>query len=353
MVNGLCGGPGFLYAVFEYKGWPPMLSLALQSRSMPDVYVDEGLGRLGVTFTQHETTSRAAAQKTLDESLDRGKPALCVVDVASLPWYGLPKEFVGAGPHIVSIAGRDGSSYWIDDRAPHPVRVEGAVLAKARAAYRKAKHRLTTIDGPDARADARRLMADAIADTAKRYVEPAVPKSFWVNCGFAGLRKWKQMLTDPWDRKGWPTLFAEGPRAYAGLQRAYETIECHGTPGAGRAFYAEFLDEAASLLGRPPLAAAATAYRESARAWSRIASLIASSPDKAIRDACTISDRRLELGDASGAGLPNDSVELWSRRVKLGNECRLAKKDALAIYGEIADALGAIIASEEEAVTHL
>src|SRR5262249_4215729 len=31
IVNGLCGGPGFLYAVFEYKGWPPMLSIALQA----------------------------------------------------------------------------------------------------------------------------------------------------------------------------------------------------------------------------------------------------------------------------------------------------------------------------------
>ena len=26
-INGLCGGPGFLYAVFEYKGMPPMLTL--------------------------------------------------------------------------------------------------------------------------------------------------------------------------------------------------------------------------------------------------------------------------------------------------------------------------------------
>ena len=48
LVNGLCGGPGFLYAVFEYKGWPPMLSLALRSRSMPDVYIAEGLSRIGM-----------------------------------------------------------------------------------------------------------------------------------------------------------------------------------------------------------------------------------------------------------------------------------------------------------------
>jgi hypothetical protein len=172
MVNGLCGGPGFLYAVFEYKGWPPMLSLALQGRTMPDAYVEEGLSRLGVRVTQHETTSKAAARKALDDALANGKAAICVVDIASLPWYGLPKEFVGAGPHVVTVAGRDGTSYWLDDRASHPVRVDDEILANARAAYRKARNRLVTVEGSDPRADQRRTMANAIAATATRYVEP-------------------------------------------------------------------------------------------------------------------------------------------------------------------------------------
>ena len=101
MINGLCGGPGFLYAVFEYKGWPPMLTLALRNRSTPDVYAGQGLSRLGVGLEQHETSSRAAAQKkTLDETLAAGKPPLCVTDIASLPHYGLPMHFVGGAPHV-------------------------------------------------------------------------------------------------------------------------------------------------------------------------------------------------------------------------------------------------------------
>ena len=106
IVNGLCGGPGFLYAVFEYTGWPPILSLAFQSRSMPDAYIEEGLERLGVRIAQHETTSKVAAKKALDLALSNGKAAICVVDIASLPWHGLPKEFVGAGPHVVTVAYR-------------------------------------------------------------------------------------------------------------------------------------------------------------------------------------------------------------------------------------------------------
>jgi hypothetical protein len=105
LVNGLCGGPGFLYAVFEYKGWPPLLSLALRSRSMPDVCIAEGVSRVGRTVAVSETTSPAVARKALDAALAAGRPALCVTDVASLPWTGLPAAFVGGGPHVVAVAG--------------------------------------------------------------------------------------------------------------------------------------------------------------------------------------------------------------------------------------------------------
>ena len=52
----------------------------------------------------------------LDQTLAAGKVAICIVDIASLPWYGLPAEFIGGGPHVVTVAGRYGDRYWIDDR---------------------------------------------------------------------------------------------------------------------------------------------------------------------------------------------------------------------------------------------
>ena len=350
MVNGFCGGPGFLYAVFEYKGWPPILSLAFQSRSMPDAYIAEGLDRLGVRIAQHETVSKVAAQKRLDELISNGTAAICVVDIASLPWYGLPKEFIGGGPHVVTVAGRRGNTYWLDDRVSYAVPVEREVLANARAAYRKAKNRLATVEGANSRVDLHRSIAAAIAATAKRYTEPAVPKSFWSNCGFSGLAKWRQLLTDRKDKKGWPMLFPDGARAYAGLQRTYESIECHAAPGAGRAFYAEFLESAASILSRPALASAASAYRTAAAEWSALAGLIAHAPDKALREACVAADRRLELGDGTDASAARGSVERWARRIELAQECRLSKDDALALYGEMAAVLDRIGAAERAAV---
>jgi len=173
-VNGLCGGPGFLYAAFEYKGWPPMLTMVLRSRSMPDVYIGEGLKRLGVKFTEKQSSTPKAARKTLDDALSAGKAAMCTIDNASLPWYGLPKEFVGMGPHIVCAAGHEGDHVWLDDRSPRPMRVAFDVLADARARYRAGKSRLITAGGRVWYADFLESTADLISapllkEAAKAY----------------------------------------------------------------------------------------------------------------------------------------------------------------------------------------
>lgn len=356
LVNGLCGGPGFLYAVFEYKGWPPMLSLALRSRSMPDVYIAAGVSRIGMKVTINETTSAAAARKALDAALAGGKAALCVTDAASLPWTGLPKAFVGGGPHVVAVAGRDGDDFWIDDRAARPRRISAAQLSTARAAYRQAKNRLMTLDGPKPGYDAKRALRDAIADTAKCYVEPAVPKSFWVNCGFSGLDKWRQMLVDPKDKRGWPTFFGEGARACVGLQRLHESIESQSAPHAGRSLYADFLDDAARTLDAPALAKAAVAYREAGVLWASISDIVSNCDDAAVRKACGLADEQLEAeeGDDGGSlATPLPCAERWQELQKIAAGCKLSKSDTGALYAGIASVVGRIADAERAAVDHM
>jgi hypothetical protein len=347
-VDGLCGGPGFLYAVFEYKGWPPMLTLALRSRSMPDVYIAQGLKRVGVKTTRSETTSAAVARKALDTALSDGRPALCVTDIASLPWSGLPKEFVGGGPHVVAVAGRDGDSYWIDDRRASPIKIDAAVLAEARAAYRHAKQRLIIVDAMEPKHDAKRALRNAILDTAHLYVEPAVPKAFQGNCGFAGLDKWRTLLTDSKDQKGWPVVFSDGARAFAGLQRLYECIECQSAPHAGRVLYADFLEESSTALSAPTLTKAAAVYREAGSLWARVAALVAACSDSAVRKGCEMADHRIEVNDESSDGAaPVDSMEA---RQRLAGDCRLSKEHASRLYQEIATLVGKIADAERSAV---
>jgi len=351
MVNGLCGGPGFLYAVFEYKGWPPMLTITTRSRSMPDVYAAAGLARLGVKLNTSETASPKPARKALDVALAAGRAALCVSDVATLPWYGLPKEFAGGAPHMIAVVGQDGDQAWIDDRAPRPMRLGMDALGKSRAAYRKGKNRLYTVEGAQPKYDARQAIRDAIADTAHCYVAPAAPKPFWVNCGFSGMQKLHAHLTDAKDQKAWPAMFAEGARAYAGLHRAYQCIEHESTaPAAGRPFYAEFLDEAADALGKPVLQQAAEAYRASGELWAQAARTIAACPDQAVRQACEIADRRLELSDAEGAGASGELAALWQKRHQLSSECKLTRESALAMYQRLAPIVGEVVKAETAAV---
>jgi hypothetical protein len=351
MVNGLCGGPGFLYAVFEYKGWPPILTLAMRSRSMPDVYIAEGLSRLGVKINKRETTSPKPARAALDQALAAGKAALCVTDIAMLPWYGLPEEFAGAGPHVISVVGRNGDEVWIDDRSPRPISLGIDQLDKARARYRQGKNRLITIEGPQPGYDANQAIRNAIADTARTYVEPAVPRPFWVNCGFSGIDKWRQMLTDRKDKKGWPTIFAEAGLAYAGLHRAYEWIEYSMTaPAGGRPLYADFLDEAAESLGQATLREAALAYRKAGELWAGLARMIAECDDPTVRRACEIADKRIELGDAGSEGAMKEAAGLWRNRYKLGCECKLTRDAALSLYTQMAEVVGRIGDAERSAV---
>ena len=335
MVNGLCGGPGFLYAAFEYKGLPaPILSLALRSRSMPETYLAEGLPRLGLRFRKSETSSPKAARKALDDALSAGRGALCLM---GMRWVG--------------IVGRHGDDVWLDDRGPRPVRMSADALEKARAASKQGKNRLITVEGVDPKHDARKALQGAIADTARTYVKPAVPKSFWVNCGFAGLEKWQRMLVDVKDKKAWPTLFAEKHRAFAGLVRAYECIEHEATaPAGGRAFYADFLDEAAGILDRPSLKRAAAKYREAGGAWAEISSMIAACGDTAVREACELTDRRLELKDADGEQALTECEAMLGRQQTLGPECRITAPAALALYATMAEVVGRIAHIEKEAV---
>lgn len=334
-VNGLCGGPGFLYAVFEYKGLPPFLSIALQSRSMPDAFIHQGLERLGVRMTRQETTSPIAARKALEATLAGGRAALCA-----------------AGLRTVAVVGRMDDDWWIDGRAPVPTRLSSERLARQRAANKPAKHRLTRVDEPDPSAAPLASLRGAIVDTAKAYVEPPVPKSFWSNCGLAGLGKWQKMLTETKDRKGWPTLFDQGPRAFAGLVRAYEWVACRVAPGAGRPLYADFLDEAAAILNEAPLRSAADAFREAGKLWTSLGGFIATVDDDVIREGCQAVERALEDQDSAGdCHSFEDPMEMVRQRQTIGERCRLSRAGAQSIYAELAGRLKAVILAEGEAVS--
>lgn len=356
MLHGLCGGIGFMYAVFEYKGWPPMLTMVMRSGTMPDTYMMPVFDRIGVTIKSEQTTSANRARQHLDEALDAGKPAICVVDIAHLPYYGVPSQMAGMGPHYVAVVGRDGNDFWLDDRSPRPCRVSADQLALARDGYKKAKHHLITIETHDPKFDWKASLYDAIGATCRALEDGdvGVPPNFRSNCGFAGMEKWQRLLTDAKDKKGWSTVFNTPDKAYVGLRRAYECIQYEYTaPAGGRLFYAEFLDESAGLTGDTKLSKAAEHWRDAADGWSALAGLIADAPDDAIQKGCQLCDQRAELLDQDADAATDELQRLAEAQRNLKDDCQLTPESAVKVFDAMADRLDDIIAIERRAVEAL
>ena len=161
---------------------------------------------------------------------------------------------------------------------------------------------------------------------------------------------------DPKDKRGWPTFFADGARACAGLQRLHESIESQSAPQAGRSLYADFLDDAARTLDAPALANAAATYREAGVLWASIGDIVSNCDDAAVRKACGLADERLEAeeGDDGGSlATPLPCADRWQELQNIAAGCTLSKSDTGALYAEIASVVGRIADAERAAVALL
>ena len=259
---GLAGGIGFLYAVFEYRGLPPMVTLVAQHHPQP--WAEAALDRLAVRYRIGHSTAPARALAALD------RDAYCLVDGSALPWTAAAR--LPTDPYPVLVTGRRGDNLLVLDRAPEPHRVASEAFATAWSGYRKGRHYRLTVAGPDRPADLAAAMRDAIGTTVAHLTGPVLGSSFDVNFGFSGMRRFADQLRDTRGRTGWARRMAAPGALDAALRRVYECLEEQYTaPAATRPMYADFLDEAAVVLAEPRPAAAARLFRESGALWSAVA----------------------------------------------------------------------------------
>ena len=130
------------------------------------------------------------------------------------------------------------------------------------------------------------------------------------------------MLVDGRNAKAWPQVFADPTGLVGALLSTYEGIEPVGTDGGHlRGLYATFLDEAAALLERPHLAAAAGAYRELAAAWHDLAELALplDVPElAALREGlAAVHESVMARGDAGATEAAEAAARLWALRARL------------------------------------
>jgi hypothetical protein len=268
MLLGLGGGLGGGYIVLEYAGAPTALVVAFQNMwQYPHEFLGAALARVGATFDTLLTGSPKVAERHLRQALGAGQPAVAWVIRGELPHRQVAPAFEQFFLHQVTVWAIDGDDAFVDDLAPALWRVPLEELARARAAIRSDKHRLLIVTGTSGPVDLEAAVVESIRDCWRALLHP--PSG---NFGLAALAKWRDLVANRRDAKGWPRLFQPLPRLWQGLATTHATIEALGTGGSAlRGMYAEFLAEAGAALGRNDLVRVSAAYAEVAAKWTALA----------------------------------------------------------------------------------
>jgi len=187
------------------------------------------------------------------------------------------------------------------DRAPVPLSVPADVLHAARARVKKDKFRTITLAPPlaDKLASAVQL---GIWDSIKLYTE-GPPKGSKNSFGLRAYEWWAEQLTNPRARLAWEKVFPPGRKMLAGLASAYHDILHFGKryDPADRGKFADFLDEAAVILNRSALTAAADHFRQAAESWQALALTLLPDDVAPFREYRQLSERSQALFAHQGA----------------------------------------------------
>jgi hypothetical protein len=311
VVLGVGGGLGAGYIMWEFEahGYRELTLGFRRLWQYPARWASETAERLGLHAELHETGGAKRAAATLDAQLERGLPAIVWIDTERLGHRHEPAHRNGHGGPPLVVYRREGERYAIDDRTSARLTVPAERLAEARARVVSYKNRLIAIDPERVDLDADRLRA-AVATGLALQVEHLSAKSD--SFSLPAWRKWARMTTDTRNKKGWPTVFADG-RGIASMRASIYTQTAGGAHLRG--LYADFLDEAAEMLSRPALRDAAAAWRTAAQAWETITDA-ALAPGDELRELID----RAEAAIARGAGEAEAAArwELQARRDDAG-----------------------------------
>ena len=202
-----------------------------------------------------------------------------------------------------------GGTALLGDRAPGPVEVPAERLAAARARIRKQRNRLLSLGSAEPAVDfpgAVRAGLRAAADG------PASPPTSAMT--LEGVRAWAARLHGTAAKDGWPRMFPPGRHLWGALRAVYEFVEHWGSGGGlMRPMHAEFLREAAVLLGDRRLDGVAGRYDALGEAWRALA--VAALPGEVplFAETRALLDRRDAAFAAEGAGATAELRGIWAR----------------------------------------
>lgn len=355
LLMGVSGGAVMGYFSFAYENYPPMARILTRNTFDP---WDTMLSRLGVAQNVHHTARPDRAVADLVEALEEGTPAIVWADVWSLPYNALDHDPGMWAMFPIVVYGLDETVAHIADRARVGLTCTPEELAAARGRVKKDKHRLMTLEAPDPNKLAAAVSA-GIWDCIRLYTE-APPKGSKNNFGLAAFRYWAELLTKPKARLSWANVFPPGAKMLDGLTSAFTDIALFGKgegQGADREVYADFLDEAALVLGKPALGEAAARFREAAAAWAALGATLLPEEIEPFRETRALMVRRhalfLNEGSAATSRLREIDARLAAVRQAADGDFPLTEPEVVAHRGRIADGVMRIHDVEAAAVAAL
>lgn len=354
MLLGLGGGVGGGCWVFNMCGSMIVVLGFRNNWQYSSVFVKDVLARAGATVTVKEGGGKKAAASALADALDSNKPALVWVDRASVPYLMMPPFYKKAHIHLVTVCGRKGDAFVVDDLAPSLWTITGDDLTTARTMMPYLKNRLLTVDkiralGMDG---LRRSIDEGLAACLEGMLSPKIN-----NFGLPAIEKWAKIVTNTKDKKnGWPHL-RPGPEMLSALKWTFLGIEYLSPDGAMRGMYAEFLDEAAEVTGRKSLARAADRYRDIAGLWKDLAKAALPAKVPAFKKASDLLSKRSEAYRKGGPKASQKIAEAESDLDALDAEVKkcwpLTKDQTMGLFEAMRERLVTIAAAERAALEEL
>jgi hypothetical protein len=357
LVLGVGGGLGAGYILWEFKAHGNARVLVLGFRNQwqyPDRFSAKVIERLGVAAEVHETSGARGAAARLDTSLAEGRPAIVMVDAQLLGTWHQPAFLEGHAGYPVVAVRQEGDRVHLDDRNLEPLTVARAALDAARTRIGSYRHRLV-VPRPDGPVPEDRLRAAVEAGLADQVAHlRAASDSF----SLPAWRKWGRLMTDTRNAKAWPRVFADSAGLVEALVSLYEGVEPIGVDGGNlRTLYAAFLEEAADLLGRPALRAAAEPFCEAADRWHDLAEAVlpADQPDLAtIRDElAALHAAVIGEGDAGEESARAAAARLWELRGRYRRDSPMEADATAALFVDLGARLAELHRTETAAIDGL
>lgn len=354
MIFGIAGGIGCGYILWEFKKYDAaILVMGFQNKwNYPDQFFQNLSNRLGIQTEIKATGGKKTASKHLEEVIENGRAAIAWIDQESLPYFHLRPMYNGCFGHYVSVYGLDNDTVYVDDRAQKPVTVDSDSFANARARIGSYKNKLLSLqtdspsdDLPSAIMAGLQDCVDYMSSGSQTFAPPT-------------YRKWARLMTDSKNKKGWPVVFKDKTGLFSTLRSLHEGIKLFGTKGGGLRFlYADFLNEAATVLPNPALTEAAEQYKALGNQWRDFADAVMPDHIAPLAEARKLLTQKyalfLEHGNAKADELTRVSNELIDLEDELNPNFPISDDAMNTLFASMHNDLFAIYEAEIAALETL